>query len=72
MKDIPAVSAAVLPRLDPRATLDPQVVDFVDALRRGGFGGDLRTDYATRLSAATDNSIYQMLPAAAPARTGSR
>ncbi len=53
-----------LPRLDPRATLDPQVVDFVDALRAGGFGGDLRTDYATRLSAATDNSIYQMLPAA--------
>jgi FAD/FMN-containing dehydrogenase/Fe-S oxidoreductase len=58
------VSAAVLPRLDPRATLDPRVVEFIDALRRGGFGGDLRTDYATRLSAATDNSIYQMLPAA--------
>src|SRR6185437_9271861 len=34
------------------------------ALESGGFAGELRTDYATRLSAATDNSIYQMLPAA--------
>jgi FAD/FMN-containing dehydrogenase/Fe-S oxidoreductase len=58
------VHAAVLPRLDPLATLDPKVVDFIAGLQRGGFAGDLRTDYATRLSAATDNSIYQMLPAA--------
>jgi FAD/FMN-containing dehydrogenase/Fe-S oxidoreductase len=58
------VHAAVLPRLDPRSTLDPRVADFIAGLGRGGFAGDLRTDYATRLSAATDNSIYQMLPAA--------
>jgi len=29
-----------------------------------GFAGDIATDYATRLSVATDNSIYQQLPAA--------
>ncbi len=58
------VNAAVLPRLDPLASVDPNVADFVTALERGGFEGELRTDYATRLSAATDNSIYQVLPAA--------
>ncbi|HEY5145934.1 MAG TPA: FAD-binding oxidoreductase, partial [Polyangiaceae bacterium] len=53
-----------LPRLDPAATLDPKVAEFATALEHGGFRGDLGTDYATRLSAATDNSIYQLLPAA--------
>jgi FAD/FMN-containing dehydrogenase/Fe-S oxidoreductase len=58
------VNAAVLPRLDPRAGLDPQVVAFLDALAQAGFGGEIGSDYATRLTAATDNSIYQQLPAA--------
>ena len=56
------VSAAVLPRLAPLETLEPNVVAFLDALARGGFAGEIRTDYATRLIAATDNSIYQLLP----------
>ena len=58
------MQAAVVPRLDPLASLDPNVAGFASALQHGGFGGEIRTDYATRLSAATDNSIYQMLPAA--------
>jgi FAD/FMN-containing dehydrogenase/Fe-S oxidoreductase len=58
------VPAAVVPRLDPLASVDSTVVSFVAALRAGGFEGELCTDYATRLSAATDNSIYQVLPAA--------
>jgi FAD/FMN-containing dehydrogenase/Fe-S oxidoreductase len=58
------VSTAVLPRLDPRASVDAIVVTFLDALRSAGFSGEIRSDYATRLSAATDNSIYQLLPAA--------
>lgn len=58
------MSAAVVPRLDPRASLEPEVVAFLEALGRAGFTGDIRSDYATRLSAATDNSIYQQLPAA--------
>ncbi len=56
--------AAVIPRLDPAAGGDPHVAAFVSELRRGGFTGDIGADYATRLSAATDNSIYQVLPAA--------
>jgi FAD/FMN-containing dehydrogenase/Fe-S oxidoreductase len=58
------VSAAVIPRLDPLTSVDPKVVAFVGALEQRGFEGEIRTDAATRLSAATDNSIYQMLPAA--------
>ncbi len=58
------VNAGVLPRLDPLTSVASNVADFVTALMRGGFEGEIRTDYATRLSAATDNSIYQMLPAA--------
>jgi FAD/FMN-containing dehydrogenase/Fe-S oxidoreductase len=46
------------------ATVDSGVAAFVTALQRGAFAGEIRTDYATRLSAATDNSIYQVLPAA--------
>ncbi|MGD0676393.1 MAG: FAD-binding and (Fe-S)-binding domain-containing protein [Polyangiaceae bacterium] len=59
-----ATQAAVLPCLDPGATLDPIVHDFVGELLRAGFSGEIGTDYGTRLSAATDNSIYQVLPAA--------
>jgi FAD/FMN-containing dehydrogenase/Fe-S oxidoreductase len=65
------VSTAVLPRLDPLASVEPSVVAFLAALTDGGFGGEIRTDYGTRLTAATDNSIYQLLPAAVifPKRT---
>ena len=58
------VSSAVLPRLDPLVGVDADVAAFATALREGGFQGEIRVDYATRLSAATDNSIYQVLPAA--------
>jgi FAD/FMN-containing dehydrogenase/Fe-S oxidoreductase len=54
----------VLPRLDPLASVEPSVVAFLAALADGGFTGEIRSDYATRLTAATDNSIYQLLPAA--------
>jgi FAD/FMN-containing dehydrogenase/Fe-S oxidoreductase len=56
-------STAVLPRLDPLASAEPNVIAFLVALAKGGFTGEIRSDYATRLSAATDNSIYQLLPA---------
>ncbi len=55
---------AVLPRLDAQASVDPKVTGFLAALLQAGFCGEVRTDYGTRLSAATDNSIYQLLPAA--------
>lgn len=58
------VYAAVLPRVDPLASVDANVAAFLAELQRNGFTGDIGTDYATRLTAATDNSIYQVLPAA--------
>jgi FAD/FMN-containing dehydrogenase/Fe-S oxidoreductase len=58
------VHAAVVPRLDPLASVDANIAEFARELERAGFAGEIRTDYATRLSAATDNSIYQVLPAA--------
>jgi len=58
------VPRAVIPRLDPLANVDPSVGRFAAELRRSGYRGQISTDHASRLSAATDNSIYQVLPAA--------
>jgi len=58
---------AVIPRLDPRdhhKATTPDVAEFLAALQTAGWSGEINTDYATRLTAATDNSIYQQLPAA--------
>jgi (R)-2-hydroxyglutarate dehydrogenase len=64
VRNLTGVPKAVVPRLDPRAGIDPIHSDFVAQLKRAGFTGEIRTDYGTRLSAATDNSIYQVLPSA--------
>jgi FAD/FMN-containing dehydrogenase len=37
---------------------------FLSQLAARGFSGEIRTDYATRLIAATDNSVYQLVPVA--------
>jgi FAD/FMN-containing dehydrogenase len=37
---------------------------FLGALSADGYAGDVARDMASRLVAATDNSIYQVLPAA--------
>jgi FAD/FMN-containing dehydrogenase/Fe-S oxidoreductase len=58
------VNAAVLPRLDPATSVAPHAAEFLQVLGNAGFAGDIGSDYATRLTAATDNSIYQQLPAA--------
>ncbi|TVQ62429.1 MAG: FAD-binding oxidoreductase [Phycisphaerales bacterium] len=55
---------AMIPSLRIEATLRPDHRAYLDALRGGGFTGDIRTDYATRLTAATDNSVYQVTPQA--------
>ena len=36
---------------------------FASALRDSGFAGDILTDEASRLALATDNSVYQVVPA---------
>ena len=58
------IESRAIPRIDPRASVDASVVTFLDALTQAGFRGDIRSDYGTRLTAATDNSIYQQLPQA--------
>ncbi len=52
----------MIPALDPQAVLDPQYRDYLGALKGAGFQGEVETRYGHRLSLATDNSVYQMLP----------
>lgn len=37
---------------------------FINTLKLSGFKGDIETGYAERVVAATDNSIYQLMPQA--------
>lgn len=55
----------MIPRLDPDAPVDPVVGVFAAALRAGGFQGRVLTRLSERVVRATDNSLYQFLPAAA-------
>jgi FAD/FMN-containing dehydrogenase/Fe-S oxidoreductase len=54
----------VIPRLPLSVTVEPLYEEFLDELERGGFAGEIRRDYATRLVASTDNSVYQIVPQA--------
>jgi FAD/FMN-containing dehydrogenase len=54
----------MIPALSESPNLHPLTAPFLEALRKAGFEGDIDTRLATRLSAATDNSIYQVLPEA--------
>ena len=56
---MPALSSSPLPTTSP-----PEIDAFFDALATEGFTGEVRRDLATRVVHATDNSIYQFLPAA--------
>ncbi len=52
----------MIPYLDPKAQLPESYGTFLDELAARGFLGEIRTDYAQRLVAATDNSVYQVVP----------
>ena len=52
----------MIPYLDPKAQLPRLYHAFLAELPARGFAGEIRTDYATRLVAATDNSVYQIVP----------
>lgn len=54
----------MIPKLTATETLDPQVQAYATALTAAGFSGDIEVSYASRLAVATDNSVYQQLPAA--------
>jgi len=55
---------SAIPQIPLQAELDPSYAAYVDALRQVGFAGEIETRYASRLSVATDNSVYQQLPQA--------
>jgi FAD/FMN-containing dehydrogenase/Fe-S oxidoreductase len=54
----------MLPRLELQTDIDPVVIQYLDALSKAGFSGDIETQYSSRLAVATDNSVYQQLPEA--------
>jgi FAD/FMN-containing dehydrogenase/Fe-S oxidoreductase len=54
----------MIPKLTATETLNPSVQSYITALTAAGFAGDIEVSYASRLAVATDNSVYQQLPAA--------
>jgi len=46
----------------PVFTTNSLYLDFLQGLERAGFKGEMSPDKATRLSLATDNSVYQVIP----------
>lgn len=54
----------MIPALAPQQQIPALYREFLAQLAALGFSGEIRTDYATRLLAATDNSVYQLVPVA--------
>ncbi|MGR9053400.1 MAG: FAD-binding oxidoreductase, partial [Gammaproteobacteria bacterium] len=54
----------MIPKLDNAPKLSKLYSDFLDKLARSGFKGDIRRDYAERITQSTDNSVYQLTPEA--------
>ena len=54
----------MLPRLPSDDHLPQLYREFLEVLTRSEFVGEIKTDYATRLVTATDNSVYQIVPLA--------
>ncbi|MDE3963628.1 FAD-binding oxidoreductase [Glaesserella parasuis] len=54
----------MIPRLANIPQLNPLVQQYLAELKQQHFSGDIASNYADRLSLATDNSVYQQLPQA--------
>lgn len=54
----------MIPRIPADEHLPGLYADFLEALETSSYQGEIRTDYATRLVTATDNSVYQIVPLA--------
>lgn len=52
----------MIPQISQAPGVIQLVLDFLEALKSNGFTGDVTTTYADRLTMATDNSVYQLLP----------
>ena len=54
----------MIPQLSKEYSLDPLYLSYFKAVAAdASFTGDVEYSYAARLSEATDNSVYQLLPA---------
>ena len=51
----------MIPALGHDHQLSPAYQAYAEALRAAGFAGDIDSSYASRLTMATDNSVYQKL-----------
>jgi FAD/FMN-containing dehydrogenase/Fe-S oxidoreductase len=54
----------MIPKLTQTPGADAVTNQYLIELKKAGFTGDLDAGYAARLTMATDNSVYQMLPQA--------
>lgn len=54
----------MLPRLNYSDIVDPLYNQYLTALQKSRFTGDISCQYGDRLAVATDNSVYQQLPQA--------
>ena len=52
----------MIPRIHQTSSTQSLYLQFLEALKRTDFEGDIAPDYASRTVLATDNSIYQVLP----------
>lgn len=52
----------MIPQLTKTPGLDSVTENYLSAVKKAGFTGDIDTSYAGRLTMSTDNSVYQMLP----------
>jgi FAD/FMN-containing dehydrogenase len=52
----------MLPRIDHIEVVDPLYQEFSRVLKTKAYQGDISSQYSSRLSVATDNSVYQQLP----------
>jgi len=55
----------MIPRLDRLPKVGSLYLEFATELRLHGFEGDIRDSHSDRTALATDNSVYQVLPALA-------
>ncbi|BET97041.1 D-2-hydroxyglutarate dehydrogenase YdiJ [Xenorhabdus taiwanensis] len=54
----------MIPRISQAPCVSELAQNYLTALKEAGFTGDTGSSYADRLTMATDNSIYQLLPQA--------
>ncbi|MFT4927288.1 MAG: FAD/FMN-containing dehydrogenase/Fe-S oxidoreductase [Phenylobacterium sp.] len=54
----------MIPVVGYQDSLDPTVVRYLSELAQSSFAGDVEQSYASRLTVATDNSVYQLMPQA--------